>query len=190
METLKIGSTDIYLVDGERVGQGKITVSDGYRGAFTTSWGAMGSKLSEFLCGINEYYFAENMLGAVSSQVFDGKRSVTNIRKYIREELSYDLPWYIFMSAQKEMRQELKKLEECNSETDFVYRCQNFVDELLCDGLNYKDESEFKTIIRDVFDGEPWNYIATKESSTYLWLCDLHKKIKKRLKKSWIENLK
>jgi len=182
METLKIDSTDIYLVDGERVGQGKITVSDGYRGAFTTSWGAMGSNLSEFLCGINEYYFADNMLGTVSSQVFDGKRSVTNIRKHIREELSYELPWYIFMSAQKEMRQELKELEYSNNESEFLHACENITDRIHCIDLTYNEEMDFKNIIRSIFDTEPWNFIATKPSTTYLWLCELHRKLKKHLR--------
>ena len=182
METIKIGSTDIYLVDGERIGQGKITVSDGYRGAFTTSWGAMGGKLSEFLCGINEYYFAENLLGTVSSQIFDGKGSVRNIRRHIREEFSYELPWYRFMSGQKEMRQEFKELECCNNETEFLYACENITDRIHCIDLGYVDEMDFKNIVRSIFDTEPWNYIATKPSPTYLWLCDLHRKLKKCLK--------
>jgi hypothetical protein len=182
IDKVKIDNTDIFLEDGEILGHGKITVSDTWHGAYTYAWGAMGSNLSDFICRINEDYFASNLLGPRSIYVFDPKGSVRNIRKFIREELSYDLPWYKFMSAQKELRSELKGLENCDGEGEFVNSCNHLMDGVFCMDLNYDEEKEFKDILRPVFESEPWNFIAQKPSPTYLWLCKLHGKLVKKLK--------
>jgi hypothetical protein len=180
METLRIGITDIFLEDYD-YGQGKITISDSVRGAFTYYWGSMGGKICDFIPGTSPCYFADKLLGTTDSQIFDSKGSVKNIRRYIREELSYELPWYTFMDAQKEMRFELKELENCYSDRDFVDACNNFVDNLYTD-LPYKEDEEFKSIIRGVFETEPWNFITTKYSPKYKWICEIHGKLKKILK--------
>ena len=110
--------------------------------------------------------------------------SAPGVKEVMRqiEELSYELPWYIFMSAQKEMRQELKELEYSNNESEFLHACENITDRIHCIDLTYNEEMDFKNIIRSIFDTEPWNFIATKPSTTYLWLCELHRKLKKHLR--------
>jgi len=182
LKKITIGSTDIFLDDGEKIGQGKLTVSDTWRGAYSAWWGAMGGDLTDFICRINKWYFTDNLLRPRDSQVFDSKGTVRNIRKYIREELSYELPWWKYMSAQKELRSELKELELCESQEEFVQCCNGFMDKIHCIDLEYDDEMEFRSIIRGVFETEPWNFIETKPSAEHVWLCELHGKLVKKLK--------
>lgn len=86
------------------------------------------------------------------------------------------------MEPQKELRSELKELEHCEGQHEFVDSCSRFVDRLVCFDLPYTKEREFKDILKPVFENEPWNFIAMKPSRTYLWLCDLHGKLVKKLK--------
>lgn len=176
MKILKINQTDIFIEDFEKEGQGKITVSDPWMGAFTYSWGAMGSKIEEFLMTINSDYFAGKLCR--ESYVFDAKTSVKNIRKYIRAELKYDLPYYKFPELQKELREELRSLEECSSSNEFVDVCFSLPERLICIGATYREEKEFKDIISGMFKTEPWGFIGQKPSPEYIWLKQLHSDLK------------
>lgn len=179
MITKKIDNTDIFIEDYERIGHGKVTISDSYMGAFTYTWGAMNSKTVDFLKSISSDYFARNLCKEMF--VFDGKQSVTNIRKYIKDELKYELPFYKFQKLQKEMRLELKKLEKCTSEYEFVDMCIGLPNKITCPDVSYKEENEFKKIIDGVFTTEPWNFIGKKHSPEYLWLVQIFEKLKKIL---------
>lgn len=79
---IKIDSTDIFL---EELGQdkGKITVSDTYGHNYSSYWGSMGGTLKEFICEINESYFANNLLGASDMYEMDIKKTFAAIRKHI-----------------------------------------------------------------------------------------------------------
>lgn len=175
MRILKIDQTDIFLEDFEKLGQGKITISDPWVGAFTYTWGSMGSDIVEFIKSINCYYFAGKLCN--DSAVFDAKQSVKAIRKYIREEL----PYYEFRELQKEMREKIKELEECETENEFIYSCERLPDSIMAFGCDYYQEKEFKEIIDPIFKCEPWNFISKKPSQEYLWLTKFHKKLKKIL---------
>lgn len=177
MKTIKIDKTDIFI-DDHSPGKGKITVSDPFRGAFTSSWGAMGGDLSEFLCSINADYFASNL--TTNTYVFDGKQSAKNIRKHLRTEMYGELPWYKFMQAQMQMRDKINELERCSTGEEFVFMCNNLIGSIYID--SFQEEQEFKEIIESVFTSEPWNFIGEKHSPEYLWLIELHKKIKSELK--------
>lgn len=179
MKILKIDQTDIFLEDYEKLGQGKITISDPWIGAFTYSWGSMGSQISEFIKSINEDYFAGKLCN--ESRVFDGKQSTKAIRKYIREEMKYELPFYKFQELQKEMREKINELEECETENEFVNSCERLPDSIYGLDVGYEEEKEFKKIIDPVFKCEPWNFISNKPSQEYLWLTKIHKKLKKIL---------
>lgn len=186
MKRLKIDQTDVFIEDGPVAGQGKITVSDPWMGAYTYAWGAMGSGIEEFLCSINPDYFADKLCR--NDNVFDAKQSVRNIRKYIREELKHELPFYKYPELQKEMRENLKEMEqECDTEQEFVDACMRFTDGIICAEASYREENEFKDIIDGVFKTEPWNFIATKASKEYIWLKEIHGKIKGELKKAKAE---
>lgn len=175
MKNLKIKQTDIFIEDFEK-GQGKITISDPWMGAFTYFWGAMGSEIEEFLKTINSDYFAGKLCR--ENYVFDGKASVKNIRKYIRYELKYELPYYKFPKLQKELRAELKRLENCSTNNEFVDACFGLPDRLLCMGVTYQEENEFKDIISGIFKTEPWGFIGTKPSQEYIWLKQIHSQLK------------
>lgn len=178
MKKITIETTDIFL-DDKGEGRGKVTISDGYRGAYNYFWGSMGSSLEEFLCRINSDYFADKF--CPNNYVFDGKSSVKNIRRFIRTEMTIDLPFYKFMEGQKELREKLKELENCQNANEFVLRCGQIPNELMCLGMDYHEEKEFRSILEGLFGGEVWNFIGEKLSPTYLWLRDIHKELKKEL---------
>lgn len=181
MKTLRIDSTDIFL-DDKGEGKGKITISDMWMGAYNCYWGAMGGSLEEFLLGINSSYFVDKLCR--SQWVFDGKLSAKNIRKHIREELAHKLPYWKFMSAQKELREKIKELESCSNQNEFVDACKRIPDDLMCYDLSREEEREFKDIIRDIFTNEPWNFIEEVESREAKWLAGLHVKLQGELRGS------
>lgn len=175
MDKIKIDQTDIFLENFDKEGQGKITISDSWRGAFTYTWGAMGSKIEEFICRINSGYFADKL--CQDNYVFDPKATVKNVRKAVSEELNF----WEFMEAQKELRKEIKKLEACSSSNEFVEMITSIPENIFVIGMKYRDEKEFQERIKPIFKTEPWYMIAEKPSPTYNWLCDLHKKLIKEL---------
>lgn len=180
LKHLKIGTTDIFL-DNKGEGKGKITISDtsmDYN--FSHYWGAMGCDLEEFIQGINEYYFSSK-LNPGDNGVFCPKSTMRNVRKFIKEELSYELPWYSYLSAQKELRERLREIENaCNDEKDFIDYMMSLTDDLMCYDLNYQDETDFKGIIK-VLGQEPWSWIEKVESPKTVWLKEFLPKLKKGL---------
>lgn len=181
MQEIKINNTVVLLQDFEKPGQGKIIIADDYMGAFTYTWGAMGCSIAEFIKSINSGYFSGKLCR--NTYVFSAKKSVSSVRRYIKDELKYELPWYKFMPAQKEMREELKKLESCNYADEFINSMSCFPEHLMCPDLNYSEEKEFKGLIDSVFTCEPWHFIVQDYSDEYKWLCDLHRALKKKITK-------
>lgn len=181
MERLRINGTDVFLEDlGEN--RGKIIVSDPNAGSYSYYWGSMGSNLKEFLLRINGDYFAGKLLPSDLMYVFDGKSTVKNIRRVIKE--TDTLPWYEFMSAQKEMREKIKRLEFCRNEDEFIYECRALPESILCLDMEFEEETEFKDILDGIFRDEPWDLIQTKTSWRYDFLCELLKNIKKEISTS------
>ena len=177
--TYFIDNTDIILKNLSNLGEGKIIIANNYYGAFTYSWGSMGKNIEKFICNINKQYFADKLVR--NKYEFNGKLSAKNIRKYIRTELKYELPYWKYMSGQKELRNEIKKLESCSNEYEFVDMCQSIPDNLICFDLSYEEEKEFKSIISGIFKTEPWLFIGKNVTHEYKWLCNLHEKLKKEL---------
>jgi hypothetical protein len=147
-------------------------------GAYTYYWGAMGGSMEEFLCSINKEYFVDKL--CQKTGVFCAKESTQNVRRHIRKNLP-DLPFWKFMEAQKEMRKYIKDLESCQSEQEFISICGDIPNAIMCFDLSYKEEKEFKDIIRDVFTCEPWYFIGEKPSRESEWLSELHGKIVNQL---------
>ena len=83
-------------------GQGGITITDPVHGKFETWWGAMGKNTKEFLLVIDEDYFTNRLLGPISSQTYDNKKTFAELRRYIREDIV--LPWYKHKSFQRNLR--------------------------------------------------------------------------------------
>jgi len=178
MEKIYIGETKIILDDlGE--GRGSIMISDGYN-AYDHFWGSMGGTLNEFILHINNGYFASKMLGHRDNDEYDAKTSLRNVRAQLKE----DLPWYEYMSAQKELREELRALKYCLSKEEFVNEMSNLPDRLICYDLDRHEETEFLDIIRNGICSEPWYFLGTKPSREYNFLADLLPKLQKHIKKT------
>ena len=182
MYCFKIEDTEIILQNYE-FGQGKIIISNTYGYNFSTYWGSMRSSIEDFLLSINEGYFITKLSDPTDNGVFDPIGTVRNIRKYIREECKYDLPWYKHLEFQKSLRDELKEIERfCENEYEFVDYCQKFPNRLDYSSLDRYDECEVKSLIDSIFKQEPWNFIEKCDSQKTKFLKKLFPKIKKHLK--------
>ena len=178
LEKFYIGETKIILDDlGE--GRGSLTISDGYN-AYDYFWGSMGGTLNGFILRINNGYFAGKMLGHRDNYEFDAKISLRNVRAQLKE----DLPWYEYMSAQKELREELRNLKYCLSKEEFVNELSDLHHNLMCYDLNRYEEVEFLDIIRNGICCEPWHLLGTKPSHEYNFLANLLPKLQKHIKKT------
>ena len=180
---LRLNGADIIFQELGK-GQGKLIVSGENEHNYSYYWGSMGAEtLKEFIKGIGVDYFVGNMLPITDRGEFDSKETMKSIRKYIKEELSYELPWYKFMSAQKELREKLKEMEGCISdEREFVDVMNDFSSSLYCDELSLSEEKEFKDIISGL-ECEPWHFIVKGDSRDSTYLKQLHKDLQKALKK-------
>ena len=184
MELIEIGNTDIILQElGD--GKGKIIISDtDYDYNFSFYWGAMGkdTSLRQFIKQIDHGYFVGKLAGNTKG-AFNSKKTFRNIRKFIREEFSYDLPWYKHMEFQKGMRESLNDFQrDAYDDRQFVDDWDGFwehtVDYYSVDGDGREMDS-----IKSLFTGicEPWDFIETGPSRECIWLEKLHKKLKKIL---------
>lgn len=180
MKHIEIGNTDVFLEDLGN-GKGKISITDTEGYNYSHYWGAMGGNLEEFLCHINEDYFAMKLKPDEDRGTFDANLSVREIRKFIKEEYSYDLPWYKYMEFQKELREKLKDIERyAYNEDEFVRMCYDIPDSNW-DSLDYRAEIEFVSIMKSLFE-EPWYFIVRSESKHTKFLKKLLPKIKQQLK--------
>ena len=177
MQKLKILGADVYLENFE-FGKGKIIITNGYDN-YSYGWGAMGSTLEDFILSINSSYFINAVCPHSLMSVFDAKRTATAIRKRIAEFL----PYWKHMPFQKEMRLEIKKVEECSSQNDFEYWARNFESnlpfyEIDCRFDRQDLESEFEGLMC-----EWWYMMETKDSPQVLFLARLFKELQRELKK-------
>ena len=184
VKVIKIDNSDIFL-ESFGDGKGKITISntEGYN--YSHYWGAMGDNLETFLTKINKEYFSMKLKPDYDMGDFDAKLSVRSIRKFIKDEFSYDLPWYKFTEFQKELRHLLKDIEKYSySEEDFVRRCSDIPNNVWL-SLDFKAEKEFVEIMKTIFQ-EPWNFIVKSDSKNVKFLEDLLPKIQKKIKNEGI----
>ena len=180
LTTLKIEETDIFL-DDQGNGRGKITISNSWGYNFSYFWGSMGSSLNDFLCGLDEGYFLNKLCN--NSSVFCGKSTARNIRREMRSELSFELPWFKHMEFQKEMRAEVKKIESIDSDYEFVGFAQSLADNLPYYLIDCKyDRKEVESAIQSFFS-EPWHYIGNTDSNHAVFLKKLFLKLKEAIKK-------
>lgn len=176
LERIRIGTTDIILEEISE-GQGKIIVSDPYMGSYSHYWGAMGSPLPEFLNSINKEYFAQKLLDSRSIYEYCPKKTMTNIRKWVKEWL----PYYKHMEFQKHMREEIKSnFQHIESSNQFIYAWDRFVGMMDYDIIEDRwDMDEVKESFKGV--SEPWHFIGERTTRTYKWMTELHGKLKKNL---------
>lgn len=169
--------TEVTLHNYEQFGQGKIIISNPYNQNYSYYWGSMGVSIQDFLLQINESYFTNCLCSPGDNGVFDGKKSVHQIRYYIRYEMKHDLPWYKFMEQQKELREYLKDAEECENEYQFV----DYVSSIPKKFNYYTDGREFVGIVEGLCT-EPWNFIEKSPSQNTIFLKKIFKEIQKQLK--------
>ena len=181
MELIKIDNTDIFLDDtGE--GTGKITISNTYGYNFSHYWGCMGCNLKEFLSQINSDYFVRKL--APNPETYCPKRTAKAVRRYIREELSYQLPWYKHMEFQKGLREWIKGIEDTSTEHEFVDYCCNILNDYRIDiySVDRQDRVEIESLLKSVFETEPWYFIEKTDSGEAIFLSKLFEKLKKEIK--------
>lgn len=179
---IRIDNTDIFLQEFDEK-SGKITISDTGGHNYSHYWGSMGDGLKLFLCRINASYFADKLMGAKSEWEIDVKMTFQTLRKFISKEL--DLPWYKHMKFQKHMREIIKEFQdECEGNDSQEYFVNSFFPSFI-NRLSFFEiddrydreqlEKEFKGI------SECWNFIGQKHTREYLWLVELHRKLKIKL---------
>lgn len=179
---LKIDSTDIFLEEiGEN--QGKITISDTWGHNYSTYWGAMGGSLKDFIKRINSDYFANKLMGSTSIYEMDVKATFSAIRKHISSEIG--LPWYEHQIFQKDMREKLKNFQnECEENEWENYFVDKFFDSFINRLDFYLIEDKFeREYLEKQFRGisEWWYFIQSKPNRKFVWLQELHSKLKKEL---------
>ena len=175
--TLKIDNTDVFLIDyGDN--KGKIIVSGDYSSSHY--WGSMGCGIIEFIQEIDEGYFSTKL--SPNDYVFDAKESVRSIRRYIKTDLNYELPWYKFMEAQKSLRKLLKEAELCPSIESFVRTISSIPIVIDDTSLQSSDRENFQGILKSICN-EPWYFIEKIPGPEKIFFTNLLPKIKKELLK-------
>jgi len=106
--------------------KGKIIISSSYEHNYSCFWGSMGTSIRDFICSINEFYFADKLLGSRRSNEMDCKKTFTAIRKYIKNEMY--LPWYKHQEFQKDLREHLNSFEKACEDVSGDYAQNYFVD--------------------------------------------------------------
>lgn len=180
---IKVGDTDVFLENFEP-GCGKITIS-GYDQNYSMFWGAMGSSLEEFLCGISPDYFAGKLIPSHDERVIDLKATFRNVREHIRDEMG--LPWYVEPVFQKDMRERINDFQQQCSDYGGKY-CfvDNFFTSFVASLDFYLIEDRYdRSEIQSAFEGitEQWYFLEEKPSANYDWLINFLPKLQKVLKK-------
>lgn len=179
-DIINIDDTEIILRDYGH-GKGKIIIANPYNLNFSYYWSAMGSSLKEFLKSLDYGYFINKLTN--KTHVFSGKNTAKNIRKYIRQELKYDLPWYKHMEFQKSLRRWIKEIEEMETTDEFVHYAISIADSCDLDfsEMSYYEKKDIQQLLTDTIGCEPWHMAGDEPSRETLFLGDLFKKLKIKL---------
>ena len=182
MRRIVIDSSDIFLDDlGD--GKGKITISNTYGYNFSYYWGCMGCSLREFLLSVNSDYFIRKL--APNPEVYCPVKTAKSVRRHVRKDLSYELPWYKHMEFQKGLREWIKGIEDTSTEYEFVDYCYNILNDYRIDiySVDRQDRADVESLLKSVFETEPWYFIEKTDSGEAIFLSKLFVKLKKVLKK-------
>lgn len=186
----RVDHVDVFL-DDIGPGQGKITISS-YDRNYSAWWGAMGkdTTLRQFISNINSDYFANNLMGSRDIYTMDVKKTFAALRKHIRTEMC--LPWYKHLDFQKELRESLNDFQsQCLEAGDYANRCfvdnfyNSFVNNLYFHSIEDKyDRKEIEEEFNNI--SEYWYFIVEQPNKEYIWLTEMHKKLKTLIKKGKI----
>jgi hypothetical protein len=179
MEILIVNEAKVILDDkGEGAGELIIASSWGYN--FSTYWGSMGRPLKEFICSIDCYYFTNRLSGPDDRPVFDGKSTMREVRKRWKDTM----PWYEHQEAQKELREEFKEIERCESQEHFISAMSRLSEKFPKSLYGFDFSMEVECFVE-----EPWHYIQCRPSDKSLWLQRLHGDLVKTLKSQSVPQL-
>ena len=170
MESIILKNCEVTLQDNGG-GNGKIIISGVYSSSY--HWGSMGMSLKAFLCSIDVGYFIKNMCKELYS--FSSKRSVTSFR----QEIKRNIPFYIEMEAQKEMRRILRNLSDYSCEGQFLQEIQDLPDTL----ESYLEDPHSNSFLYDLKDilYSPYDYVETELSEEAVYFSSVFEELKLRL---------
>ena len=172
MEILNLNEAKIIL-DDKGNGSGELIIAATWGYNFSTYWGSMGIPMKEFICGINADYFVGRLVGPDDRPIFDGKATMTAVRKAWRETM----PWYNEKESQKEIREDFKRIEQCETQERFVDEMFRLRDKYCKPYYPYDIRTEMEFFVE-----EPWHYIQTSPSHKAIWLRRLHADLVKLFK--------
>lgn len=177
-ENLRIGSTDVILMDYEP-GAGKIIISnDGYGYNFSYYWGAMGkdTTLAQFICHISTDYFV-GKLGPTERGDVDMKATMKNVREWWKNESG--IRWYQEMELQKELREAFNRIQnDCCDDRYFVELMQSLEQNFHFPYSKFKSDFEEAIIAMQC---EPWNFLVYSDHKHNIWLSKFHAILKEEL---------
>jgi len=183
MIVFKINNADVIL-DDQGDGKGKIIIADlNYGYNFSYYWGAMGNSLNDFLIRINSDYFADK-LGPYTAGSINTRKTLTLIRKSLKEYFYSEFPWYVEKDFQQHLRDELKAIEKEGfiSDDHFMLIMGRFGDDLNYYLINNEyDRKRAKEAIKCALN-EPWYFINHDEHKEITYLKRFHSKLVKKLK--------
>lgn len=153
---------------------------------YSSYWGAMPANTVKGLIDLmDSHYFAKNLIEHDRRYVPDWKCTFKVLRKFIREELG--LKWYQHQAFQKDMRKAIKRFQQwccdVNSKRYFVDMFESqFINDL---DFGLIEDAIAEKTIKANFESitEPWHFIEDKYSNEFVWLMNLHTRIKTALSK-------
>lgn len=174
MELIEIGNTDVILQDLGK-GRGKIIISDTDRGSFSYYWGSMGTNLKEFIKGLNADYFCGKMCEV---QEFCSERTMHNVRELFEEGIEGNVFIMENPSLLEELNEAISGIDDCYDDRDAVNYMGGLIDGLLCYGIDWEDEQDYKESLEEILYDEPWQHLGHRKSNDYLFLEQLLKDLK------------
>lgn len=168
-------------LENKEFGKGTIDFTNG-SDKYHFYWGAMGKDIESFIKTIDSDYFATKL--SHNRHVFSPKLTVRSIRRFIRVDMSTELPWYKYRVSQAHMREGLRELEKINNPDRFYRECSRmsftttFWDDESDSPIDYEDE--WRYIMRCVFS-DVQRYFEYDYSPEYIWLKEFHSKLKSHL---------
>jgi len=142
----------------------------------------MNSNIKDFLLRINYDYFYRTLRFDTKGN-FNPKSTTSNIRKYIKDEFKYELPFYKHMEFQKDMRIKLKELESITIDSIYYDELYYLYDRLDFDLVDKHDRSEIQSIFESICRCEQHHFFIYDESDENVFLSKIYKKLIKQLKK-------
>lgn len=180
ISTLKINTTDIILIDYGNESSGKVIISDNeYDINCSYYWGSMASNLNGFISRINPDYFASKLSN--TKYVFSAKNTAKAIRKYIKENMAYELPWYKWPHHQKTLRAAIKEIESASCQNEALHLIENLHKGYDIEAGSYEEIIEFQSLLETHFNNEAWHFLETETSAEYEFLAKLLPLLKKKL---------